>query len=74
MHDSGEDEDEDDESMEAQVRREEAAFFARENLAEAHDQWLRAGGPRPRIPTPPPLRGFARSPTPSVQDVSMPCD
>ncbi|KAJ7878546.1 hypothetical protein B0H14DRAFT_2567231 [Mycena olivaceomarginata] len=69
MYDSGEDDD--DEGMEAQVRREEADFFARENLAEAHEQWLRTGGPRPRIPTPPPLRGFARSPTPSAQDIRL---
>ncbi|KAJ7860236.1 hypothetical protein B0H14DRAFT_2576734 [Mycena olivaceomarginata] len=69
MHDSGEDDD--DESMEAQVHREEADFFARENLAEAHEQWLLTGGPRPRIPTPPPLRGLARSPTPSAQDIRL---
>ncbi|KAJ7854159.1 hypothetical protein B0H14DRAFT_2579986 [Mycena olivaceomarginata] len=68
MHDSGEDDD--DESMVAQVRREEADF-SRENLAEAHEQWLLTGGPRPRIPTPLPLRGLARSPTPSVQDMDL---
>ncbi|KAJ7711041.1 hypothetical protein B0H14DRAFT_3524710 [Mycena olivaceomarginata] len=38
MYDSGEDDD--DKAMEAQVRREEAEFFAGENLAEAHEQWL----------------------------------
>ncbi|KAJ7797214.1 hypothetical protein B0H14DRAFT_3493941 [Mycena olivaceomarginata] len=42
-----------------------------QNLAEAHEQWLRTGGPCPRIPTPPPLRGFARSPTPSAQDIRL---
>ncbi|KAJ7678838.1 hypothetical protein B0H14DRAFT_2655701 [Mycena olivaceomarginata] len=57
-----------DDQVQDVMDSEKAAFFAHENLAEAHDQWLRVGGPHPRIPTPPPLRGFARSPTPSVQD------
>ncbi|KAJ7309342.1 hypothetical protein DFH08DRAFT_974819 [Mycena albidolilacea] len=48
--------------MEAQVHREEADFFTHENLAEAHKQWLRTGGPRPRIPTPPSLRGLLTVP------------
>ncbi|KAJ7809305.1 hypothetical protein B0H14DRAFT_2608196 [Mycena olivaceomarginata] len=69
MHNGGEDDD--DESMEAQVCQEEAGFFACENLAKAHDQWLRTGGPRPCIPTPLPLQGFARSPTPLAQDIRL---
>jgi hypothetical protein len=72
VYDSGEDDDED--SMEAQVHREEADFFARENLGEAQDQWLLGGGPRPHIPSPPPFRALGRSPTQPAQDVSMPHD
>ncbi|KAJ7815435.1 hypothetical protein B0H14DRAFT_2603448 [Mycena olivaceomarginata] len=42
-------------SMEAQVRRDEESTFVRANLAQAQEQWLK-GGPRPRVPTPPPFR------------------
>ncbi|KAJ7789111.1 hypothetical protein B0H14DRAFT_3503399 [Mycena olivaceomarginata] len=46
--------------------------FMRANLAEAHEQWLK-GGPRPRIPTPPPFRWLAdrASPTPPAQDMEV---
>ncbi|KAJ7717768.1 hypothetical protein B0H14DRAFT_3521901 [Mycena olivaceomarginata] len=44
----------------------------RANLAEVHEQWLK-GGPRPRIPTPPPFRWLAdrASPTPPAQDMEV---
>ncbi|KAJ7754292.1 hypothetical protein B0H14DRAFT_3512589 [Mycena olivaceomarginata] len=62
----------DEDSMEARVRRDEESTFMRANLAEAHDQWLK-GGPRPRIPTPPPFRWLAdrASPTPPAQDMEV---
>ncbi|KAJ7791176.1 hypothetical protein B0H14DRAFT_3500819 [Mycena olivaceomarginata] len=41
----------DEDSMEAQVRRDEESTFVRANLAQAQEQWLK-GGPRPRVPTP----------------------
>ncbi|KAJ7718391.1 hypothetical protein B0H14DRAFT_3521701 [Mycena olivaceomarginata] len=62
----------DEDSMEARVRRDEESTFMRANLAEAHEQWLK-GGPRPRIPTPPPFRWLAdrASPTPPAQDMEV---
>ncbi|KAJ7787690.1 hypothetical protein B0H14DRAFT_3505198 [Mycena olivaceomarginata] len=61
----------DEDSMEAQVRREESTFV-RANLAQAQEQWLK-GGPRPRVPTPPPFRWLEdrASPTPPGQDMEV---
>ncbi|KAJ7888112.1 hypothetical protein B0H14DRAFT_3430301 [Mycena olivaceomarginata] len=62
----------DEDSMEARVRRDEESTFMRANLAQAHEQWL-TGGPRPRISTPPPFRWLAdrASPTPPAQDTEV---
>jgi hypothetical protein len=62
----------DEDSMEARVRRDEESTFVRANLAQAQEQWLK-GGPRPRVPTPPPFRWLEdrASPTPPGQDVNM---
>ncbi|KAJ7764654.1 hypothetical protein B0H14DRAFT_3510330 [Mycena olivaceomarginata] len=62
----------DEDSMEAQVRRDEESTFVRANLAQAQEQWLK-GGPRPRVPTPPPFRWLEdrASPTPPGQDMEV---
>ncbi|KAJ7871535.1 hypothetical protein B0H14DRAFT_2570856 [Mycena olivaceomarginata] len=71
MEDSEADYDDED-SMEARVRRDEESTFVRANLAQAQEQWLK-GGPRPRVPTPPPFRWLEdrASPTPPGQDMEV---
>ncbi|KAJ7812509.1 hypothetical protein B0H14DRAFT_2605733 [Mycena olivaceomarginata] len=71
MEDSEADYDDED-SMEAPVRRDEESTFVLANLAQAQEQWLK-GRPRPRVPTPPPFRWLEdrASPTPPGQDMEV---
>ncbi|KAJ7816308.1 hypothetical protein B0H14DRAFT_2602790 [Mycena olivaceomarginata] len=63
---------EDTDAGERECAETRKSTFVRANLAQAQEQWLK-GGPRPRVPTPPPFRWLEdrASPTPPGQDMEV---